>query len=77
MIFLIEYNKKEGKIITLRSYESKERRRAEKDKLKIELSQLKNGLNDEIVLLEAKDQDAIRVTHRRYFENLADLIGTW
>jgi hypothetical protein len=73
MIFLIEYNRSEGQIIALTSFEDSERDTAEEARLNLELALHARGVGNEIVLLEAASEEAVRRTHRRYFENLHEL----
>ena len=73
VIFLIEYNRTEGEIVTLRKFEDNERKRAQNSRLQRELEMNRLGISHEIVLLEAATEAALRRTHRRYFENLAQL----
>jgi hypothetical protein len=73
MIFLIEYNRNEGRIVTIRSFSDSERDNAEESRLKLELDLNQKGIDDEVVLLEAFSEEALRRTHRRYFENLSEL----
>jgi len=75
MIFLIEYIRKEGKIFSKKEFQDHERHIAEKERLEMEISLLRKGLDHEVVLLEAKNENALRRTHRRYFENLAGLLA--
>jgi len=74
MLFLIDYNRREGKIVTLRAFDESARRLAQDARLELELDLHRNGIEREVVLLEAADEKAIRKTHRRYFEDLAELI---
>jgi len=75
MIFLIEYDREEGPIVTLRSFE--DRAEAEQSRLDLELSlNATNDLDYEVVLLEAANEEAVRRTHRRYFEDLTELTTT-
>ena len=73
MIFLIEYNRSEGKIVTFRNYDAFHRREAQETRFGIELDLNRKGIKHEVVLLEAHSADELLRTHRRYFENL-DLI---
>ena len=73
MIFLIEYNRSEGKIVTFRNYDASHRREAQETRFGIELDLNRKGIKHELVLLEAHSADELLRTHRRYFENL-DLI---
>ena len=74
MIFLIEYNRIEGQIVTSRDFDDSQRREAEDSRLKIELDLNSKGVDHEVVLLEAASEDALRLTHRRYFEDLRQLL---
>jgi len=74
MIFLIEYNRSEGSIVTFRYFDDSERRKAEDSRLEIELDVNRKGVDHEVVLLEAASEDALRRTHRRYFEDLRQIL---
>lgn len=74
MIFLIEYDRDQGRIVTIKAFDDSEREEAKDARLDLELSlNLKNIVN-EVVLLEAASEEALRRTHRRYFENLTELM---
>jgi hypothetical protein len=75
MMFLIEYNRAEGRIVSLRSFHDFERGKAQDSRLELELDLNSKGVDREVVLLEAALEDAIRVTHARYFYNLPELIA--
>jgi DNA polymerase II large subunit len=74
MIFLIEYNRSEGKIVTSRDFDDSQRREAEDARLKIELDLNSKGVDHEVILLEAASEAALRRTHRRYFEDLRQIL---
>ncbi len=74
MHFLIEYDRNRGKIVTFKVFKDLEKQQAEKCRLELELSLNRLGIEREIVVLEAASEVAIRRTHRRYFEGLADLV---
>lgn len=74
MIFLIEYNRAKGQLVKLKVYKDIERLEAQDARLKIELDLNKKGINLEVVLLEAATEEILRRTHRRYFENLNQLL---
>ncbi len=73
MIFLIEYNRSEGRIVAFREFDDRQRREAEDARLQIEVKGNGKEVDCEVVLLEAKNEDALRVTHRRYFEDLRQI----
>jgi len=73
MLFLIEYDRQRGKIITMTSFEDLDRLFAEESRLELELDRNKKAIDNEVVLLEASSEEAVRRTHRRYFEDLTEL----
>jgi hypothetical protein len=73
MLFLIEYDRSRGTVLSMKTFQDTERALAEDTKLGMELARNKDGVQQEVVLLEASNEDALRRTHRRYFENLAEL----
>ncbi len=74
MLFLIEYDRNLGEIVTLQEFEDSEREDAENVRLDMELKLNRLGTEHEVVLLEAASEAALRRTHRRYFENLSKLM---
>ena len=75
MIFLIQYNRKRGRIISLRSFDDSDMVKAQDGRLELELSLNAKSVNHEVVLLEAKSESAIRLTHARYFYDFPELIA--
>jgi hypothetical protein len=73
MIFLIEYNRPEGSIVTFKKFPDSKRRVAQKTRIDLELELNRRRIHHEVVLLEAENEEALRRTHRRYFENLRQL----
>ncbi len=74
MIFLIEYNRSEGRIVTFRDFDDSQRREAEDSRLDIELELNRKGVDHEVVLLEAASEEAVRRTHQRYFADLTEIL---
>ena len=74
MIFLIEYNRSEGSIVTFRDFDDSHRREAEDSRLGIELDLNRKGIDHEVVLLEAASKDALLRTHQRYFADLTQIL---
>lgn len=68
MIFLIEYNRPEGRIVTFERFRDSDRLKAQNARLDLELDLNHRGVDREVVLLEAAGENALRRTHRRYFE---------
>lgn len=73
MLFLIEYDRIRGKIVSIQRFTDSERRTAESTRLTLELEINRRQTAHEVVLLEAVDETALRRTHRRYFESLREL----
>jgi len=70
MIFLIHYNRSAGEIVELKQFEESQRVQAEDARLKMELDLISKKDGDEVCLLEAGNIEALKRTHRRYFETL-------
>jgi hypothetical protein len=52
-----------------------DRKIAEESRLNLEIELNLKGIQREVVLLEAASEEAVRRTHRRYFETLAELVA--
>jgi hypothetical protein len=76
VLFLIEYDRRKGRLVTLTTYADAHRGKAEDARLELEVTLNRRGLEHEVVLLEATDEHALRRTHRRYFEDLAAIGST-
>lgn len=76
MIFLIEYDRSRGRIVTFEAFNDSARQKAEDSRLQLELELNRLGTEREVVLLEAATEEALRRTHRRYFEDLAELVNS-
>lgn len=73
MIFLIEYDRSQGELVTIQPFEDSERDTAANARLERELALHETGVRREVVLLQAASEDALRETHRRYFVDIAAL----
>lgn len=73
MLFLIEYSRSEGKLISLIKYSNTQRKTVENHRLELELDLNRRKIDHEVVLLEAASEEALQVTHRRYFEDSAQI----
>lgn len=73
MIFLIEYDRRAGKLSSIATFSDSLRPEAESSRLALEIRNLNAGVSNEIVLLEAVSESDLRRTHRRYFEAIEDL----
>jgi hypothetical protein len=74
VLFLIEYDRNRGRIVKLEVFDDSDRRNAEDSRLEMELALNRLGIEHEVVLLEAATEEALRRTHRRYFEDLDELV---
>lgn len=68
MVFLIEYDRPTGRIVSRQEFSDACRGDAEKARLDLELDLSRREIVREVVLLQAADEGALRRTHRRYFE---------
>ena len=73
MLFLIDYDRRRGQIVTIESYSDSQRDDAGEARLTMELKLRGEGIEREVVMLEAASEAALRKTHRRYFETLNTL----
>ena len=73
MVFLIEYARDAGRIVTFETFPNEGLSAAQTARLELELDLNRRGVQHEVVLLEAENEDALRRTHRRYFETLTQL----
>ena len=73
MIFLIEYNRSLGQLVTFESFPNTEREQVESMRFEMELRLNHDGIKNEVILLEAVSEAALRRTHRRYFEDINQL----
>lgn len=76
MIFLLEYDRASGCLIDLHRFADTQRADAEDLRIERELNLNQVGIEREVVLLEAESEEALRRTHRRYFEDLRQLAST-
>jgi hypothetical protein len=74
MIFLIEYDRPSGLLVSLEDFDDGERQAAEQLRLQRELELNLQGLHHEVVLLEAANKDAIQRTHKRYFMSAEQIV---
>ena len=73
MIFLIEYNRKEGQMVIFKRFKDSDRTKAEAERLDLELKLNRTKVKHEVVILEALNLRLVKRTHRRYFESISDL----
>ena len=75
MIFLMEYDRAAGKLVSITPFGDESRQQAAEARLTLELALNKSRVDREVVLLEAQDETALRRTHQRYFESLAGILA--
>lgn len=68
MIFLIEYDRRKGELVAIESFPDEERPRAQANRLETEIRLNREKIDHEVVILEAPSEQALRETHRRYFD---------
>lgn len=61
-------------MVTFQTFDDSERETAESARLELELELNRRGVEREVVILEAASEEAVRRTHRRYFETLEELL---
>ena len=76
MIYLIEYDRPNGRIVTFEKFDDTERVKAETARLHLDLKLSHDSVEHEVVLLEADNEQALRRTHRRYFEDISQIINS-
>lgn len=74
MLFLIQYDRRAGRIVKIQRFDDDQQDQANGVRLGLEMDLVRNRQKDEVVLLEAATEKALRKTHRRYFEDLATLV---
>lgn len=75
MIFLLEYDRRRGELLSIWAFSDAHRRAAEDLRLQRELELHRARVEQEIVLLQADSEAELRKTHQRYFENFAQMIA--
>lgn len=68
MIFLIEYNRRKGKLVNIHRFPDADRLRAQAARLETELRLNREKIDHEVVILEALSEEVLRKTHQRYFD---------
>lgn len=76
MLFLIEYDRQRGRLVSFGHFDDSQRQIAEDARLELELALNRSGIDHEVVLLEASTEAALRESHRRYFEDLAGIAAS-
>ena len=66
MLFLVHYDRKQNKMVSLKEYQEEERQLAYQDRLAMETIHARLDGSQEIVLLEAASKEQLRKTHPKY-----------
>ena len=74
MIFLVEYNRAKGELVSFREFPESSRSLAEEALLDLEIALNRSSVEHEVVILEAPNKTALLKTHRRYFDTLKQMI---
>lgn len=72
MIFLIAHDRRQGRLVSLREFSDLAGDEAAETRLDLELALHRQGVEHEVVLLQAANSDALKQTHRRYFQSLTE-----
>jgi hypothetical protein len=73
MVFLLEYDRGRGKLVSFQRFKDCEREQAQDARLDLELLLFRRGIEREVVILEAESEELVRRTHARYFYTLKEL----
>ena len=75
MLFLIQYDRRAGRIVRLERFTDDQRYLAAETGLGLEIELQRRGQSQEVVLLDAASEAALRKTHGRYFEDVEGLLA--
>jgi hypothetical protein len=73
MLFLIEYDRPSGTLVRFRKFDASEQQAAHDARLELELDLNRRGIQHEVVILDAPNEEVLRHTHGRYFKDFAEL----
>jgi hypothetical protein len=74
MLFLIEYDRLRGEIVSMTTYADTQREHVDEARLQLELRLRREETKREVVVMEAANEDALRKTHARYFKSAQALV---
>ena len=74
MLFLIEYDRLRGEIVSMSTHADDQREQVDEVRLQMELLQRREPAKREVVVLEAANEGALRKTHARYFKSAQALV---
>ena len=73
MLFLIDYDRANGRLVETRAFQDTEATAAQLARFDLELALQGKGGFREVVLLEAASEKDLRRTHARYFDDIRQL----
>ncbi|MEH8015772.1 hypothetical protein MN202_00880 [Rheinheimera muenzenbergensis] len=76
MLFLIEYNRQQGEIVSMTSYADEQHEQVSDARLQLELRLRRERAQREVVVLVAENEEALRKTHARFFKSAQALLPT-
>ena len=71
MIFLIRYNRKKGRTVSMEKFDDARKLAADESRLQLEFRLKRENIDDEVVILQTDSEATLRQTHGRYFDDLA------
>ena len=74
MLFLIEYDRLCGEIVSMTTYANDQREQVDEARLQLELRLRRGAAKREIVVMEAANEEALHKTHARYFKSAEALV---
>ncbi len=74
MLFLIEYDRLRGEIVSMTAHTDDCRPQVDEARLQAELRLRREAIRREVVVLEAANEGALRRTHARYFKSARALV---
>jgi hypothetical protein len=75
MLFLVQYDRRAGRIVRLDRFSDDQRHLAAETGLNLEIELQRRRQSHEVVLLDAASEEALRKTHGRYFEDVEGLLA--
>lgn len=74
MLFLIQYDRLRGEIVSMTTFADTQREQADETRLQMELRLRREAARREVVIMQAANEDALRKTHARYFKSAQALV---
>jgi hypothetical protein len=73
-LFMLTYDRSSATLMTLEVITAGRESEAFQRRLAAEVGAFRDGMDVEVVILEADSEESLRRTHARYFEDLGDLL---